>query len=344
MDPRRFRLATWCRQPTPPESFEEAAKEAGALAAFSGGFFLDSEPDIAPPSRRFDPVGLLIRKGVVISPPVLRRGSLLLDVNGHVAIQTLGMRDVVLHWGAAGALRLFEGTAALRRVSRPTVFHRAHGDRCPALDGPKVTIVGQQLLSVETGSDPVPIPLNGFVLALPAGDLWKRLFEELAATGLVTYQLSALPGLDGIVAAMAGGPILLSGGQLKMALASEDFGPLAPPVAFSSDGPLCQSLLPRLAVGLTPSRELVVVAVDGGNQEYSLGLSLRELAELTRALGCIDSLNLDGSSSKRMLVGTDTVDLPCADKVTSTAACPLRTPVQSGILVLQKLDGDLPAP
>ena len=45
---------------------------SGAMAAISGGFFLYSEPDVEPPSKRTDPVGLLVSDGIVVGPPIGR--------------------------------------------------------------------------------------------------------------------------------------------------------------------------------------------------------------------------------------------------------------------------------
>ena len=102
-----------------------------------------------------------------------------------------------------------------------------------------------------------------------------------------------------------GGPILLSAdGRIPNALSlqSEDFTGSAPPVTFSQDETFDRNLLPRMGAGLTQDGSLILTAVDGRNLERALGLALRGTSDLLSYLGCITGLNLDGGSSKRMVI------------------------------------------
>ena len=74
--------------------FAEHVTQVGAIAAISGGFFLYSEPDIEPPSHRFEPVGLLVTGGDVHAPPIFARGALLFDRQGRWAIERCGPKGV----------------------------------------------------------------------------------------------------------------------------------------------------------------------------------------------------------------------------------------------------------
>ena len=60
---------------------------------------------------------------------------------------------------------------------------------------------------------------------------------------------------------------------------------------------------PRTALGLDRTgRWLTLLVVDGRQQGYSEGVSLRELAEIMLAEGCWQALNLDGGGSSIMLM------------------------------------------
>ncbi len=60
---------------------------------------------------------------------------------------------------------------------------------------------------------------------------------------------------------------------------------------------------PRTAVGISSNgKRLLLVVVDGRRASYSDGMTLRELANLMRALGARDALNLDGGGSTTMLI------------------------------------------
>lgn len=58
---------------------------------------------------------------------------------------------------------------------------------------------------------------------------------------------------------------------------------------------------PRTAVGITGDGRLLLVVVDGRQAPRSVGMSLGTLAELLRALGARDALNLDGGGSTTMV-------------------------------------------
>jgi len=59
---------------------------------------------------------------------------------------------------------------------------------------------------------------------------------------------------------------------------------------------------PRTMVGITGSRHLLFVVVDGRQPGYADGMSLFELRALAHSLGCTDALNLDGGGSTTMVV------------------------------------------
>ena len=284
--------------------------QRGAVAGVSGGFFLYSEPDIQHPSRRTDPVGLLVTDGEVVSPPTFGRSALVQHHDGTIAIEQLGMAGVTL---VAGEHRVTVRSS--NDPSRlPSAFSRAFGDRSPDHSGTSVSIVGRAVVRVGRGS--LPIPLAGFVLALP--DAVPFPVTE------VTYQLPLA-----LRAAMAGGPRL----DGVIDLRAEDFVASAPPVTFSRDETFDQNLLPRLAAGLTPEGELIFAAIDGRNFERAPGMTLGGTARLLAALGATRTMNLDGGSSKRMVVRGRVVDLASTEIVGGGGAHEGVRPVHTAILI-----------
>ncbi len=113
----------------------------------------------------------------------------------------------------------------------------------------------------------------------------------------------------------------------------EDFWGAAPPVTFSQDETNDQNLLARMAVGLDADGCLVFAAIDGRNFELALGMTLGELAELLIALGCHTAMNLDGGSSKRMVVDGEVVDLPSTEVISHDNAPARIRPVHTAIFL-----------
>ena len=263
VDPARIRLvATRCGQAGEPgASLVDVAQEHGALAATSGGFFLYSEPDIKPPAARYQPVGLLVSEGKLVSAPTLARGALWVREE-ETGIDVLGP--------PSGAI------------------NRSRAEIGP--DVPSNAVVDDRVVAA---GRKLSVPLRGMVVPrdppLPPGAPW-------------CWAL-------GVENAMAGGPVLLRGGEPVLDLRGEDFWGTAPPRTFSQDETGDTNLLPRMGVGRRPDGTLIFAACDGRDLKRALGWTLSGVGCLLARLGCTDALNLDGGSSKRMVVEGRTVDL-----------------------------------
>ena len=315
------------------EPFAAVAARSGAIAAVSGGFFLYSEPDIEPPSARFDPVGLLISDRVVLQPPVFRRGAFVQDEKGHCHIREIGLAGVTV----VGPKLILIGRVnpRIRRVEVPSAFTRAGGGPDVHHPGPSLTFSGRRVTAASQGGVH-RIPLNGFVLCLPDRAEWRDLAAAFPPGTEVAWRLPEIPRAAPLRDAIAAGPVLVRNGRKSIDLDREEFTPGVPPETFSEDETGDRNLLPRLAVGLTPTHQIVLAAVDGRNFGQALGMTLKDTARLMRSLGCDQALNLDGGSSKRMLLQGRTLDLPTTEIVGAREdEQPLR-PVHTGILVLAK--------
>lgn len=277
------------------QSFAEAVGP-GALAAVSGGFFLYSESDIEPPSRRHDPVGLLLIDGVMRGAPVFRRAALL-AADGVVGMRHVGLEDVSIRIDGRGA-------------PPARCINRAEADVGP--DAPSVAVVDQRIVAV--GSR-LPVPLNGYV-AVPHDGLTPA----LRVGALVEYGAPRLSDGTPATEGVSGGPLLLADGVPVLDMRSEDFWGTAPPITFSQDETGDLNLLARMLAGLDAEGHLVVAAVDGRNAKRALGMTLGDGARLMKMLGCHTAMNLDGGSSKRMLVEGRVVDLPSTEIVAGESA------------------------
>lgn len=320
----------------PRTSFPSWVSEQGAIAGVSGGFFLYSEMDIALPSFRTDPVGLLVHQGVVRNPPVFARSALLLDDEGYTELQRVGMMDVSIAWEADRiCIEAINDTEAIG--SKVVLFHRALLTQLPAHHCPSFSAVGCEV--VVSGVGVTGVPLAGYVVLLPSST--KHLPQPGSS---LLYELPRTSRGTRIIEAMAGGPMLLdedprsspSVGPVNTPdLWSEDFAGTAPPVTFSQDETFDQNLLPRMVVGLTRSGDVLFAAIDGRNFHIAPGMTLRGSAEMMRSLGCYRVINLDGGSSKRMVIQGESVDLSTTEVVRTDQSSEHKThirPVNSALL------------
>lgn len=286
VDPERVRIdAHDCRAAVRHgQPFDAHVQALGATAAVSGGFFLYSEPDIEAPSARFDPVGLLLANGQLLSPPVFRRAAVLVSERGRVDIARLGLDAVSPRVGA-------HALACAGAVTR------AQARRGPAQ--PSVAIVGDRVVA---RGESLAVPLNGFVVPIPPA-------LELPVGAAVDYGQVQGPRGQLLRAGIAGGPMLVEDGRRVLDMRGEDFWGSAPPLTFSQDETGDHNLLPRLAAGVDARGRLVLAAIDGRDFERALGMTLAAVGELMLMLGCERATNLDGGASKRMVVDGQTLDL-----------------------------------
>ena len=315
---QRARLSAMdCR--TQEGHFPELVQKSGAIAGISGGFFLYSEPDITLPSQRTDPVGLLIHESSVQGPPVFHRAALC-QLDGQFSIQAQGMKGVTIQYAdTSWTVKNWNTLEGLGEV--PLVFNRAWGKHSPENNCESIAFVGKQIVQVHKGSQ--EIPLAGFVLVLPK--------DTSASAQVGTSVLYKLP--QAYQMAMAGGPLLVNDGQVKIDLESEDFRGSAPPITFSSDETFDQNLLPRMAAGLTSNGTLVLAAIDGRNFLQAPGMTLHQTGHLMKRLGCQTVMNLDGGSSKRMIIKGQVVDIPSTEVVDTKKQRAKVRPVHTGILI-----------
>ena len=307
--------------------FASQLKHLGCAFGISGGFFLYSEPDIITPQKRGDPVGLLISNSEIINPPVYRRGSLIQYENGELDIRPVGMDSISVFVPEVGGVSIQRCNQMEGLGQDVLCFNRAFGDLSPSFEGLSISFYGRTVL--QKSKESLPIPLAGFVLCIPFGK--AEMFAGIKSGSVVEYRFS---DMNPIQAGMAGGPILLHSDYPSLNLASEDFANTAPPVTFSKDETFDQNLLPRMGVGLTKNQELVFAAVDGRNFAVAPGVTLKGLGQLLFDLGCVVGLNLDGGSSKRMVVKGDSVDLPSTDIQTGKQTQKRIRPIRSGIAIL----------
>lgn len=287
--------------------FAAHVQALGAVAAVSGGFFLYSEPDIDPPSRRFDPVGLLVSEGTVLSPPVFSRGALLFDREGRWSIERCRLTGVrVLQGGAAASLQ--------DAVTRSTTE--------VGPDAPSVSVAAGEVVAVGRR---LRVPLNGFVV--PSTAQWS-------VGTAVSFSAPSMDCGAQVHEGVAGGPLLVQEGAPCLDLRAEGFWGTAPPLTFSQDETGDRNTLPRLAAGIDADGRLVLVAVDGRNFERALGMTLGEVGELLASLGCVVATNLDGGSSKRMVVQGKTLDLASTEVEQGTPQTAKVRPVHTAVVFM----------
>ena len=133
------------------------------------------------------------------------------------------------------------------------------------------------------------------------------------------------PAWPGIVAAIGGGPqIVRSGAPVFNAgesFTTRQLGPRAP----------------RSAVGQLRDGRIVLVAVDGRQPGYSVGLTMVEAAQLMIDLGAEEAINLDGGGSTTFVVDGAVVNRPPA--CVTAARLTMQPDAEGSVLVQSGANG-----
>jgi hypothetical protein len=95
-----------------------------------------------------------------------------------------------------------------------------------------------------------------------------------------------------VATAVGGGPVLLQHGEIAIANNEElKFG-----------GKAISDKHPRTAMGYTPDGKLILMVIEGRFPGKAEGATLTQEAQMLKALGCIEALNLDGGGSSSLLI------------------------------------------
>ena len=133
----------------------------------------------------------------------------------------------------------------------------------------------------------------------PAEDPWVGTPEVLRDSVLVLGWELARFQSDGETEVIGGFPLLLLDGEIVGDL------------EVSERPSFAAERHPRTAVGFDPHEELLwFVVVDGRQPDFSMGMTLPELAGLMEALSVEDAINLDGGGSSAMVLNGATVSRP----------------------------------
>ena len=241
------------------------------------------------------PSGIVLRDGVLVSPPHPDRSSAGIAFDG-----TLDVRRVrfVGTWRAAGAQRRLHELNDAPQADQAALFTSHWGRTTPRIPGSyAVTLTafppavpGTDLEAVVGGvgaNGPVPIQPGSAVL-VGRGQAAAALRNEALPGTLLTLRLLLRPDWSTVVDAVGGGPVLVRDGR---------------PVHGAGEAFTRDQLFPahpRTAIGQLPDGRVLLVVVDGRQPGYSVGLTTFELALTMMRLGAVRAMQLDGGGSSTL--------------------------------------------
>ena len=262
--------------------------EEGAAMKVNASFFIMDRFDCATVYDQVGtPLGLRVKDGVILDPPLYEREALLVKKDGSVNVEPLSIRSLKIKVGD----RVFTPGVDADVFTRPA--------RAVAPSGKQLVIVGRRVARVLPKGHG-PVPASGFVLR-PHGDFTAK------AGDAVTYL-----GLEDVTFGIQVGNSILRKGQKTGHFISKfynirGFEPVPyPPSLYPLDFQNARAA--RIAIGADcEGRPMILWAEGAGKIGYvagrdSRGASLLDMADICAEMGMVDAVNLDGGGSAQILV------------------------------------------
>jgi flagellar hook assembly protein FlgD len=276
-------------------SMQKRASANATVAGVNGDLFNE---------RDGHPSGVLMRNGVLDSAPLAERSSTAITNDGTLRVDRA---RYIGYWRGNGQRRPlnFNQPPGANGVS---LYTRSWGSTSPGfgdtteavLSGfpdarPNADLAGAVVQLKQGGN--TPIPPGGAVL-VARGSSAARLAAEAPVGTVVAVRLTFNVDWSSVTDAIGGGPVLIRGGK-PVFRANEAFAPaqLAPRAA-------------RSAVGQRADGRIILVAVDGRQPGYSVGMTNFELALAMLRLGCVTASGLDTGASTTMAFDGQLVSRP----------------------------------
>jgi len=266
-------------------SIEQRASATATVAGVNGDLFNWNDGH---------PSGVLMRNGVLDHPPLAGRTSIGIASDG------------TLHLDRVSFSGYWTGTAERRRIglndppgaNGAALFTPSYGPFTPrgnATEAVLQTFPGvtpnADLTGVVTQVGPTPgataIPAGGAVLQA-RGSMAARLAAEAPVGTTVTIRYTLNPGWSGMAQALGGGPLLVANGK-AIFRANELFTNVQ-----------LTPRDPRTAIGQKADGKILLVAVDGRQPGYSVGVSNYDLAIAMKRFGAVWASALDAGGSTTM--------------------------------------------
>lgn len=268
------------------------AWDAGAVAGVNGTYF----------GNQGEPLGVLMVNGELVSYSINDRTALIIAKDNQCYIDNVALIGEASIEDTALPI---SGINTKRRTGDVILFTPRFGSQTDEDDpGTVLSIIGGEVKSMSRVRG--WIPRDGYALSIDPSYYEK--LDGVVKTGsrvnlsIKLMPLSSIPNLE-IKHVIGGGPRLLKAGQLYITKNSEKF-----------KNDIANSRASRTAVGITKEGLLAFVTVDKCKQsptsQKSVGVTLEELAQLMKEIGCVDAMNLDGGGSSTMVLNSEVMNTP----------------------------------
>ena len=255
------------------------ARQNNAIAAVNGTFF---KPQTGVP------LGTLMISGKIYTGPIYNRVAMGITDNGF----RVGRVKMNAKLSAKGHTLNIDNINQPRMLANYSlIYTREWGDKAPVSPKYGYQIAIKDSKIIQSSSNPLVIPEGGYVIVAP-----YRALEPFLKSDRVKVEIQTSPEWKNIKHIISGGPYLVKDSEVYVDMTAEKLGAIG-------------GKNPRTAIGYTEEGRLIMVAVDG-RENQSVGMTLMQLARYMKSIGCTNAINLDGGGSTVMYVNGQVVNNP----------------------------------
>lgn len=256
------------------------AKNTNSIVAINGTFF---KPQTGVP------LGTLMINGKIYTGPIYDRVALGIFDDGFKTARV--QLDAKLKSGNVEIK--IDNINQPRMLSSYTLLYTSDwGKYAPPSPkyGYQIAIKDNKIIS--SSSNPLVIPEGGYVIVAPL----RALKPVIDGKKKVEVIINTTPQWNNVRHIISGGPYLVKNSEVYVDMTAERLAAIG-------------GKNPRTAVGYRADNTLILVTADG-RVNQSVGMTLMQLAQLMKSLGCTNAINLDGGGSTVMYVNGQVVNNP----------------------------------
>ncbi len=264
------------------ENVLELAKQHNALAAVNADFFQPSGSDATKASA----IGVVVDNGRMLTSPA-RGKSMATAAMDFENTVTMGLWDQYMNVEAPnGATRQIIHVNKYFDEGGLVLYNSEWEANTPGAPGvcTEMIVTDDTVAEFRQGEAGKPYPENSYVIASTDYDTF--LTDNFSVGDAVKVDTWFSPNPEAYKMAVGGGTLLLSEGK---------------------DAPVTHNISgthPRTAMGVDKSGKIVYLVAVEGRQTYSAGMTLSEMRNYMRELGCYYAINFDGGGSTTLVSKT----------------------------------------
>ena len=241
------------------------------------------------------PSGILLRDGVLATPPNASRSSTGVTLDGLLDVRRVSFRGT---WRGSGQRRALNFLNKAPGTNGISLFTSDWGSTTPRVAGAFAVVLGSFPPATPNTDLAVPVASAGpatsvhiqpgSAVLVARGNAATKLQVEAQPGSVVTLRLVLTPDWAVVSDAIGGGPVLVRDGV---------------PVYRSNEAFTIAQLAPRgprTAVGQRADGGIVFVTTDGRQPGFSVGMTNFELAQTLVRYGAVRGMALDGGGSSTM--------------------------------------------